>query len=414
MAAQKQRPVILQVIPQLETGGAELSTLEMVDALSKSGARALVVSQGGRMAAQVERFGGENIIMPVASKNPFQINKNRRELQRLIRQHDIALVHARSRAPAWSCLLAAKQTAIPLVTTYHGAYGGVNLIKRTYNSVMARGKLVIANSRFTADMIQSRHQTDERRMRIIYRGVDLQRFSQSAISEEQLMQLRTKWGVEKDAPLILHPARLTRWKGQGVVIRAMAKLIEAGEDQNAVVILAGDPQGREAYVSELKELIVSLALEDRVRLVGHCSDMAVAYGLAKVTLIASIEPEAFGRTSAEAQAMGCPVIATNIGAPPETVRAKPHRDDDQLTGWLVAPQNPDKLARALGEVLMLAPDSYEKLSLNARKNVEENFSDELMKVKTLAVYDELLGTRLAEKFREKTAAGVVKPIIGEV
>ncbi len=401
MALRKKNPAILQVIPQLETGGAELSTWEMVDALSRSGARALVVSEGGRMAAQVEKFGGENIILPVSSKNPLQINANRRRLEKMIRQESIALVHARSRAPAWSCLFAAKQTAIPLVTTYHGAYAGANVMKRAYNSVMARGKLVIANSRFTADMIKDCHETDEGRMRVIYRGVDLQRFTQSAISEEQRSQLRLKWGVEKDIPIILHPARLTRWKGQGVVIRAMAKLIEAGEDHKAVVVLAGDHQGREAYVSELKDLIVRLGLENRIYLVGHCSDMATAYALARVTLIASIEPEAFGRTSAEAQAMGCPVIATNIGAPPETVRARPNVTDDLMTGWLVAPQKLDELAKALGQVLNLTTSNYERLALNAVKNVEEHFSDELMKVKTLAVYDELLGTGLEAAFRKE-------------
>ncbi len=408
MSVRKHSPAILQVIPQLETGGAELSTLEIVDALSRSGVRALVASEGGRMAAQVEKLGGENIVMPVASKNPFQINANRRRLARLIREEDIALIHARSRAPAWSCLFAAKQTSIPLVTTYHGAYGSVNVLKRTYNSVMARGDRVIANSCFTADMIGDCHKTDKERMRIIYRGVDLQRFSQSAISEEQRSRLRAKWGVEEGTPIILHPARLTRWKGQGVVIRAMAKLIEAGEDQKAIVILAGDHQGREAYVSELKALIVRLGLEKRIYLVGHCSDMAAAYALARVTLIASIEPEAFGRTSAEAQAMGCPVIATNIGAPPETVRARPNVAVDQMTGWLVAPQDLDELAKALREALTLKPDSYEMLALNAVNNVKEHFSDELMKVKTLAVYDELLGTRLVARFKEETAVRVAK------
>ena len=405
MAGKKQKPVILQVVPHLETGGAELSTLEMVDALSKAGGQALVVSEGGRMAGDVERLGGELVHMSVATKNPVQMFRNKQLLEQLIIERNVLLLHARSRAPAWSSLLASAHIKIPFVTTYHGAYGEMEPFKRFYNSVMARGDVVIANSQFTADLVRERHHTEGERLRVIYRGVNLERFSRDAISVGRLEALRSKWGLEPDIPVILHPARLTRWKGQGVVIRAMAKLIKQGKDHKAVVILAGDHQGREDYVRELKEQIAELQLEERVKLIGHCADMAAAYALADVTIIASIEPEAFGRTSAEAQAMGCPVIATNIGAPPETVRAMPFVLKNEMTGWLVPPQQPESLAHSLAEFFSMDEDSHKKISKNAIRNVAEYFSDDLMKIQTLAIYDELLGTGFATRYGE--VSGVV-------
>ena len=395
----KQQPAILQIIPHLETGGAELSTLEMVDALSKVGVRALVASEGGRMAPDVVRLGGEVIIMPAATKNPLKMHLNKLRLIRLCRERNIVLLHARSRAPAWSALAAAHRTKTPYVTTYHGAYGENGRLKRLYNSVMARGDKVIANSRFTADLIQSRHKVEDERLRVIYRGVNIERFSRAAISTDRRDELLQKWGIAKDRKIILHPARLTRWKGQGTVIAALKNLIDSGKDKGAMAVIAGDHQGRDSYVAELKSQISAAGLADRVFLVGHCSDMAAAYALAHVTLIASIEPEAFGRTSAEAQAMGCPVIATNIGAPPETVRAMPFVEHDQRTGWLVDPADPEKLAAALEEVLGLADADYQLMAENAVANVTRNFSDDLLKIHTLEIYDQLLGTDFASRYK---------------
>lgn len=396
----KQKPAILQVIPDLDAGGAELSTLEIVDALHSIGVPALVATEGGRMAPEVERLGGDLFLMPAASKNPYQMIRNKQLLQRWIAERNVMLVHARSRAPAWSSLWAARKTGTPFVTTYHGAYGEAEPFKRLYNSVMARGDMVIANSKFTADLVRTRHQTPEERLRIIYRGVDIEKFSKSAIPNERREGLLAAWGVPKGRKIILLPARLTRWKGQGVVIAAMKTMIEKGRDCGAITIIAGDHQGRHEYVDELKRQISSSGLEERVLLVGHCTDMAAAYSLAHVTIIASIEPEAFGRTSAEAQAMGCPVIATNIGAPSETVRAKPVVPDSEMTGWLVPPDEPEALANALSQALAMDEGKYRQLAQAAVANVATHFSDRLMKSRTLAVYDNLLGTDYASQYKQ--------------
>ena len=413
LAELKQNPVILQVIPQLATGGAELSTLEMVDAICSVGGEALVVTEGGRMEDRLKALGGEIVTMSVATKNPLQIFRNKQELEGLIVKRNVALVHARSRAPAWSSLLASTKINIPFVTTYHGAYGEMEPFKRLYNSVMARGDIVIANSRFTADLVQARHGTPDERLRVIYRGVDVKRFSRQKVSDERVQALRKQWGIAEDRLIILHPARLTRWKGQGVVIRAMKELAGLSAAKKAVLVLAGDHQGREDYLRELEQLIEDLNLGDRVALVGHCADMAAAYALAHVTIIASTEPEAFGRTSAEAQAMGCPVIATNIGAPPETVRATPFVLPQDMTGWLVRPEEPKELATALKASLALSESDYKNISKNATLNVREYFSDDLMKVQTLEVYDELLGTNLAAGFGKNSGLkGDGKQLIG--
>ncbi len=373
--------------------------MEIVDALRAIGVRALVATQDGRMASDVERRGGEIFSMPVASKNPLQMFRNKQKIERLIVERNISLVHARSRAPAWSAMAASSKADIPFVTTYHGAYGEQAPLKRLYNSVMARGDRVIANSKFTADLVRARHQTPDQRLRIIYRGVALERFSKSVVSNDRLEQLRAKWGVPEARKIILHPARLTRLKGHGVVISAVKEFIKRGGEQEFVVIFAGDFSGRRAYVDELSKKIAALGLGQYIKFVGHCADMAGAYALAHVTLIASTEPETFGRTSAEAQAMGCPVIATNIGAPPETVRATPFVPDNEMTGWLVPPADPLALANAFGEVLALPLDDYRQLAGRAIDNAVHSFSDQLMKVQTLAVYDELLGTDFADRYR---------------
>lgn len=393
------KPVILQVIPQLDTGGAERSTLEIVDALHKAGATALVVTEGGRMADEVGRLGGEIIHLPVASKNPLTLLSNAGRIGELIGERGVALVHARSRAPAWSCLLASRRKRIPFVTTYHGIYNEREPFKRQYNSVMARGDLVIANSRFTADMVEARHRVPRQRLRTIYRGVDLERFSRSAVAAERLTALREAWGIEAGRPVVLHPARLSGWKGQSVVIGAAQQLHDADALRNAVFILAGDHQDRDDYRSGLLRQIAAAELDGIVRLVGHCADMPAAYALARAVLIASTEPEAFGRTSAEAQAMGCPVIATDIGAPPETVKAVPFVDPHETTGWLVPPGDVDRLEAALRQVLALDDGELAAIGQRAIDNVAANYSDATMKGQTLAVYDELLGTRLAERFR---------------
>lgn len=396
-ALSKQRPTILQIIPQLDTGGAELSTLEITDALSRAGALALVASEGGRLSDQVGHLGGELISFPAATKNPLKLRRNSARLAALMRDRSVDLIHARSRAPAWSALWAARRIGVPFVVTYHGAYNESNSLKKFYNSVMARGDVVIANSRYTAQLIKDRYATPDERLRVIHRGVDLLKFDPTKFMSDRKKRLLSQWGVTGNKRIVLNAARLTGWKGQRVIISAASELALASRLDDAMIILAGDAQSRDAYLQELEQLIRAKGLSEYVRIVGHCDDMPAAFALAHVAVVASTEPEAFGRAAAEAQAMACPVISTNIGAPPETVRALPAVNDRDTTGWLIEPNNVAELARCLTAALELKGEERAALGERARQHVQANFSSERMKISTLAVYDGLLDTKLSYK-----------------
>ena len=395
----KDRPTLLQIVPQLDAGGAELSAVEIAEAVVRAGGRALVLSEpGGRLSPRVTAAGGEVIAFPAATKNPLKLLANARAIRRMVAAEGVDLIHARSRAPAWSALQAARQAAVPFVTTYHGAYNESNTLKKLYNGVMARGDVVIANSRYTADLIAARYATPRHRLEVIHRGVDTGAFDAQNIAPDRVAELRRRWGMAPDQRVILLAARLTRWKGQGVLIDAVAQLQTRGILRGAVAILAGDAQGRDGYVMELQEHIERLGLREHVRLVGHVEDIAAAYLSAHVTVVASIEPEAFGRTAVEAAALGCPVIATNIGAPPETVLAQPIAAPQQITGWLVPPDSAGALTPVLAEALALAPSERTAMGERARRHVLAHFTTEAMQRRTLAVYDRLLGTALENQF----------------
>ena len=392
----RDRPVILQIIPQLETGGAELSAIEITEAVVRAGGRMIVASRGGRLASQVVDAGGELLDFPAATKNPVKLIANARKLAAIMRREKVALIHARSRAPAWSALMAARNTDTPFVTTYHGAYSENGWLKNRYNSVMARGDVVIANSKYTAGLIRSRYGIPDERLRVIYRGVDVERFDPAAVSSDRRAALRKVWGVAEGARIILQAARMTSWKGHDHLIEAVAMLDARGALGDAVVVMAGDPQGRESYMRDLTALIDARGLAGKVLLVGHCADMPAAFALAHVAVVGSDgkTPEAFGRAAAEAQAAARPVIAADFGAPPETVRSVPHVPARETTGWLVAPADPDALGRALGEALDLDQTDHAEMGSRARKHVLARFTDEAMKRQTLAIYDALLGTSL--------------------
>lgn len=410
---------ILQIIPELKTGGAERSVVEMAEAITRAGGRAYVITEGGPLADEVVAHGGEIIIMPVKSKNPWRLYENSRLIAELISKRGIDLVHARSRAPAWSGLWAARKLGVPFVTTYHGAYNQKSAIKGFYNGVMARGDRVIANSEFTRSLILSRHPVDPTKVSVIYRGVDVAGMDPVAVSLERTERLRAAWGLTEleDArrKIILHAARLTEWKGQRDLIEAGVQLKAMGDDR-AVIILAGDAQGRVAYENELKTLIKAQGLEGRVRLVGHVDDMAAAYKLADVVVVASREAEAFGRAAAEAQAMGCPVIATDIGAPPEFLNlgegwlnAAPQCEGagetaalaarsfvkPQATAWLVPVANGAAIAERARFILDKEGEELALLARSARRYIAENFTSSAMQSQTIAIYEELLGGPLA-------------------
>ena len=394
------RPTILQIIPHLDTGGAERSAVEIAAAVVRAGGRAVVLTEPGRLAPEVVAAGGEIVEFPAATKNPLRMLANARAIEGLIRQLGVDLVHARSRAPAWSALIAARRARVPFVTTYHGAYGETNPLKRYYNGVMARGDVVIANSRYTADLIAQRYATPRQRLVVIHRGVDCRQFDPARIAPERVSALRARWGVDPAARVILHAARLTAWKGQSVLVDAAAKLKAAGQLGDAVVVLAGDAQGRQGYLQSLHSQVAQASLQNQVRLVGHVEDMAAAYLAAHVTVVASTEPEAFGRAAIEAAAMGSPVIATGIGAPPETVLAEPAVGRDAITGWLVPPGDAAALAERLAVALALDPAERAAMAGRARAHVLAQFTVEAMQSRTLAVYDRLIGSLLERRFEE--------------
>lgn len=406
------RPTILQIIPRLDTGGAELSTVEITAAVVRAGGRAIVLAEpGGWLDSRVTSAGGELMPFPAASKNPLRMLANARALSRIIAAEQVDLVHARSRAPAWSALAAARRARVPFVTTYHGAYSETNAAKRLYNSVMARGDVVIANSRYTADLVARRYGTERRRMAVIHRGVDPNAFDPDRIAPERVAALRASWQLDPTQRVILQAARLTGWKGQRVLIAAAARLEAAGQLADAVVVLAGDAQGRDAYLETLQADVANCGLQAKVRIVGHVEDIAAAYLTAHVTVIASTEPEAFGRAAIEAAAMGSPVIATSIGAPSETVLAAPAVSVDAITGWLVAPGDADVLAERLANALALSPSDRSGFARRARTHVLGQFTVESMQRRTLGVYDRLLGSTLERRFCERIAGQIPATVL---
>ena len=385
---------ILQVIPELEAGGAERTAVDVAEGLADVGARSLVATEGGRLVGELQAKGGVWIPFPASTKNPFAMALNVRRLARICHREKVELIHARSRAPAWVGLGAAQALGLPFVTTFHGSYAGRSSIKILYNSVMARGDAIIANSHYTADLIRSLYPQAAERIRVIHRGTDFGAFSPAAVAAERVDDLRRAWGVSPHERVVLLAARLTGWKGQKMLVEAAARLRDGGLS-DVTFVLAGDPQGRDGYVKELDALIAARTLKGVVRRVGHCTDMPAAFVAASVVTVPSTEPEAFGRSAVEAQAMGTPVVVSDLGAVPETVLSPPDVPPQERTGWRIPPGDPDALARAIGEALSFGATAKAALSARARAHVESHFSLERMVGSTLDVYSNLLEGRFA-------------------
>lgn len=380
---------ILQIIPALQAGGAERTAVDVAAGLAEQGARALIATEGGRLVGDLQARGGIWIPFPAGSKNPLKMLLNVRKLVKICLDEGVDLIHARSRAPAWVALGAAKALNKPFVTTYHGSYSGRSSVKNLYNSVMARGDVVIANSYYTADLIRSVYAPSGEKIRVIHRGTDLKVYSPHVVEPERIESLRQQWKVAPHERVILLPGRFTPWKGHKVLIEAAHALVQQGL-QDAIFIMAGDPQGRERYLKELDQLVESKGLRGFVRRVDHCVDMPAAYLAASLVVVPSTEPEAFGRIAVEAQAMGTPVIVSDLGAVPETVLSPPHVSSQQRTGWHVPANDAEALADAIGHVLTLGASAREAMSLRARLHVENHFSLEKMMTQTLDVYTALL------------------------
>jgi glycosyltransferase involved in cell wall biosynthesis len=375
---------LLQVVPELETGGAEQTTIDVARAVIAAGGKALVATRGGRMTARLEADGGRLAQMPVQSKNPLVMLGNAARLVDLIRAENVSLVHARSRAPAFSALWAAQTTKTPFVATYHGIYKAKSGVKRWYNAVMTRGDLVIANSDYTRDHLLAEHGTDPEKVVTIPRGVDLDRFNPAWVTPDRVEALKAAWGISAadHRTRFVLAGRLTRIKGHATIIEAAQRLKTQGR-HDFLIIFAGDDQGRTGFGEELATAVADAGLADTVKIVGHCDDMPAAYLVADVAILPTVVPESFGRAAVEPQAMGRPVIASAHGGTTETVV-------DGITGWLVPPGEPTAWAAAMARAVDLGPGRRLEMGQSGMNRTRQLYRVDAMCEATLAAYQRVL------------------------
>ena len=371
-------PSVLQVLPALETGGVERGTVDIARALVEAGGRAVVASAGGVMVHEIERAGARHVVLPLDAKGPLAIRANIERLRALIEAEGVDLVHARSRAPAWSALYAARRTGTPLVTTFHGTYSFGNPLKRLYNAVMTRGDRVIAISEFIAGHIRANYPIDEARLRIVPRGIDFALFDPARVSAQRLVVLSRRWRLGDEMQVVMLPGRLTRWKGHRVLIDALAELGR----HDLRCLLVGSDQGRAGYRRELEEQARRRGVDDVVQIVDDCRDMPAPYMLADAAASAPLDPGAFARVAGEAPALRRPTDPAHHGGARETVAAGE-------TGWLVPPGDARALAAALEHALALDRTAREQLAERAIARARARFSREAMCARTLAIYREL-------------------------
>lgn len=373
---------VAQIIPGLGAGGAEQASLDVAAGLKAAGYRAIVISNGGSRVAELERSGGEHIAHPVHSKNPVKILVHAFWLAELIRTQKIDIVHARSRAPAWSAYLASKLAPCHFVTTFHAAYQFSNPVKKFYNGVMTKGERVIAISGFLAAHIRQVYGVSPDKIRTIPRGIDFDKFAPEKVTPGRRQALLRAWQIEEGRPVILLPSRLSPIKGQRVLIEAM-KLLPP-QLGTATAVMLGDDQGRSDYRRELQRLIKTHGLESRVKLVAHCDDMPAAYSLAALAVAPSLVPEGFGRVPVEAMAMGVPVIASELGGYIETIGGRE-------AGSLVPPNDPRKLAEAIQEAFAQNAGQRVARAGAAIAYARAHYNKHKMVADTLGVYAELAG-----------------------
>ena len=380
---------MLQIIPRLEGGGAEATTVEISRALTAAGGQSFVATQGGAMVDDVRRAGGEVFSLRVASKNPWRMWRNVKYLHQLCVAMNIDIIHARSRAPAWSAFFAAKRAGVDFVTTYHSKVHTRPRLKVFYNSIMVRGVKVIANSAFTAKRIAAVHGTAKENIVTIPRGCDAARFDARQFSDGAIQKRRTAWGVGADDVLLICPARLTRWKGQEILIDALGDVVAGDRGAKVKLLFIGGDKKSGAYAADLKARAAQAGISDKIIFVGHvaAADMPLAYAAGDVAVLPSLEAEPFGRTAIEAQAAGLPVIASDAGGFCETVKmAGEIAADSPAQGWRVAAGDKAALADALRHALSLTPQARRTMGAAARDFVAHHYTLEAMCDKTLRLY----------------------------
>ena len=377
---------VLQVIPTLGFGGAETGCYDLAHYLSEKGCSSFIATSGGKLLKFVKKSKVKIFRLPVQSKNPLLIILNTIILTMLILINNINIVHARSRAPAWSCYFACLITRRNFVTTFHGTYNFKNDLKKFYNSIMLRSKLTIAGSNFIFNHINenySKYLHRKKKLRVIFRGINIDYFSQKNISILKQEKIKQEWELLPNKFIILMPGRLTYWKGQEKFIESLNILVEDYNNFNFQAIVLGSDQGRKVYKKKLINLVQRYRLGQKIKFIDHCKEMPLAYSLADVVVSASTEPEAFGRVSVEAQAMGKPIIASDLGGSKETIlKGK--------SGFLYKHDDPRQLAKAINNVIELDQDALNSIGNEGRKNVTKKFDVESMCDSTLREYKKLL------------------------
>jgi len=377
---------VLQVIPKLGYGGAETGCYDIAHYLAEQNCGSFIVTSGGDLLKFVKKNKVGIFKLPVHSKNPIIIILNALFLSVLILIKKINIVHARSRAPAWSCYFACLITNTIFVTTFHGTYNYKSKLKKFYNSIMLRSKLTIAGSNFIFGHINdnySEYLNKHKKLRVIFRGINVDYFNSKNISILKQEKLKREWSIDPNKFIILMPGRLTYWKGQEKFIEALNILVEDYNFTNFHAILLGSDQGRKVYSKKLFSLVERYSLSKKISFINHCGEMPLAYSLADVVVSASIEPEAFGRIAVESQSMGKPIIASNIGGSKETVLNK-------KTGFLYKHDDPRELAKSLNTVIQLNQEELKLMGNEGRKNVAKKFDVELMCDSNLREYKKLL------------------------
>ena len=377
---------VLQVIPKLGYGGAETGCYDIAHFLPENNCGSFLATSGGALLKFVKKDKVKLIRLPVHSKNPLLILFNTLVLIIYIFLFKINIIHARSRAPAWSCYFASIITRRIFVTTFHGTYNFKSNLKKFYNSIMLRAKLTIAGSNFIFSHINenySEYLSKEKKLRVIYRGINVDYFNSKNISVLKQEKLKQEWSLSSNKFTILLPGRLTYWKGQEKFIEALNILIEDFNIANFQAIILGSDQGRKVYAKKLINLVQRYSLNKKIKFIQHCNEMPIAYSLADVVVSASIEPEAFGRVSVEAQSMGKPIVASNIGGSKETIINK-------KTGFLYKHDDPRELAKILNTVIQLSTDELKFIGNEGRKNITKKFDVETMCESNLKEYKRLI------------------------
>jgi glycosyltransferase involved in cell wall biosynthesis len=374
-------PVILQVLPELGQGGVELGTIQVAEALTEAGIKNFVASAGGRKEYNLEKLGVKHFKLSLKSKNPFVIFKNANKLAEFIKKEGINIVHARSRAPAWSAYFAAKKAGVHYMTTFHGTYGlGPKGIKKIYNRVMTLGEKVIVISSHIKNHVLKHYNIDESKLAFIHRCVDVEKFDNSAVTPARLNNIVEEYHLPTDKKIILLIGRLTRWKGQELLIDALAKIKDRTDFH---CVFTGDDQGRVKYTEGLLDKIKEYEMTGRFTFIKHTDDVPALMKACDIVVSASIEPEAFGRIAAEGEAMGKIVLASNIGGSLDNLK-------DGITGRHFISGDADDLSQKLTWALDLPDAERKKISENAQNFVKENFTKQIMCCKTIEVYKQLV------------------------